>query len=94
MAGNSCPLCGSPVEGREAVEVRQEHRELVVAAKAGQALADRVQSVTGRLKVRIANRYGEDDSDELRELREGLRYVRQELTAALKEYRDAAGWSD
>jgi hypothetical protein len=79
-AGNSCPLCGSPIVGREAVEVRQEHRDLIVSAKTGRTLAEKAEGVAGDL--RSWSRYRVDDTDELHELRKDVQNAARELTRA------------
>lgn len=94
MAGG--PLCGSFIEGREAFEVAQEHREMVVSAKAGRALAEVAESVVGELRMLSgllgSGRY-EPETKTLRELRRDVQAIAGDLSVGLREFERAAGWA-
>jgi hypothetical protein len=90
----SCPLCGNEIVGRDAVEVLEEYRELVIKAREAEEIVGRVDEVADdlwRAAKRAESREEDDDSLAwvLNGLRGEARESSQSLGAAAQRYREA-----
>jgi broad-specificity NMP kinase len=85
-------MCGSEIVGREAAEVLEEYREMVVKAKEAEevvGLVDEIADDLWRAAKRVQSQEEDDDSWVLASLREQIRESSQGLAAATRRYPEA-----